>query len=146
MFRPGREILTDKYHPFHRLWDEHGKFSRKKPKVEVMKKESVYLKKKPNGEPLENEKSSFLIGLADEELHEPPPFYLIPEGLVLVSVADNGGFEAALVCDNQFDYVRVVKAWNSKEDDRPVRFFLIKREWARQMAGKPLISDQEGGE
>lgn len=111
-----------------------------------MKKESVYLKKKPNGVLLENEKSPFLVALCDEELHEPPMFNLIPEGLVLVSVVDNGGFEAALICDNEFDYGRVVRSWDSKEDERPVRFFLIKREWARQMADRPLISDQEGGE
>jgi hypothetical protein len=111
----------------------------------MKKSDSVYLKKKPNGEPLENEKSSFLIALCDEELHEPPMFELIPEGLVLVSVVDNGGFEAALVCDNEFDYGRVYRSWQEGEDPRPVRFFLIKREWARQMADKPLVSDEEGG-
>jgi hypothetical protein len=110
-----------------------------------MKKDSNYLKKKPNGEPLGNEKSPDLAAFCDEELTTPPPFYLIPEGLILISVVDNGSFEAALVCDNEFDYARVIQTLNSGEDPRPVRFFLIKREWVRQMAEHPLQSDQEGG-
>lgn len=109
-----------------------------------MKKDSNYLKKKPNGEPLGNEKSPDLAAFCDEELKEIPPFYLIPEGLVLISVVNNGSFEAALVVDNEFDYSRVVGAINDG-DPRPVRFFLIKREWVRQMAEHPLQSDEEGG-
>jgi hypothetical protein len=142
MFRPGAEVLTDKYHPFHRLWDEHGQFSRKR---RSMKKDSNYIKKRPNGEPLGNEKSPDLAAFCDEELTELPPFNLIPEGLILISVVDNGTFEAALVCDNEFDYSRVQRAQSSGEDPRPVRFFLVKREWVRQMAEHPLVSDQEGG-
>jgi hypothetical protein len=110
-----------------------------------MKKDSNYIKKRPNGEPLGNEKSPDLAAFCDEELTELPPFNLIPEGLILISVVDNGTFEAALVCDNEFDYSRVQRAQSSGEDPRPVRFFLVKREWVRQMAEHPLVSDQEGG-
>ncbi len=104
-----------------------------------------YLKKKPNGELLEKEKSPDLAAFCDEECSELPPFDTIPEGLVLIAVADNGHFEAALVVDNEYDYKRVHKAWVSSSDPRPVRFFLVKREWVRQMAEKPLESDTKGG-
>jgi hypothetical protein len=111
---------------------------------------SVFLKKKPNGEPLDNEKSPFLAAICDEELKEPPQLELVPHGLILVAVVDNvglsGKFEAALVVDNKFDHGRVYRNFTSGEDPRPVRFFLVKREWVRQMTDKPLVSDQEGGE
>lgn len=100
-----------------------------------------YLKKKPNGEPLENEKSPDIAAFCDEELKELPAFETIPHGLVLVSVVDNGPFEAALVCDTEYDLNRVKRSIESG-DPRPVRFFLVKREWARQMAEHPLESDQ----
>jgi hypothetical protein len=30
VWRPGEEVLTDVYHPKHRLWDEHGQYSKKR--------------------------------------------------------------------------------------------------------------------
>lgn len=101
-------------------------------------KKSNYLKKKPNGELLGNEKSPDLAAFCDEELTELPEFEHIPEGLILISVVNNGPFEAALVVDNRFDYDRV----KAGSDGRTVRFFLIKREWVEQMAEKPLESDE----
>jgi hypothetical protein len=99
-----------------------------------------YLKKFPNGKLLDNEKSSVVASFCDEELKDLPEFNLIPEGLLFISVVDNGGFEAALVVDNQHDYDRVKRALNIG-DERPTRYFLVKREWVRQMADKPLESD-----
>jgi hypothetical protein len=102
-----------------------------------------YLKKKPNGEPLAHEKSPDLAAFCDEELTELPAFETIPEGLILIACVENATWEAAMVVDNEYDYNRV-KRMPKIGDDRPVRFFLIKREWVRQMAEKPLESD--GGE
>jgi hypothetical protein len=102
-----------------------------------------YLKKKPNGEPLEHEKSPDLAAFCDEELSELPAFDTIPHGLILICVVDNGGWEAALVADTEYQYNRVKESAN-EGDTRPVRFFLMKREWVRQMADKPLESDKEG--
>lgn len=98
---------------------------------------SNYLKTKPNGDLLENEKSPDLAAFCDEELHELPQFETIPAGLILIACVDNGGFEAAMVVDNEYDYSRINKAIQ-RGDPRPVRFFLIKREWVAQMAEKPL--------
>jgi hypothetical protein len=109
-------------------------------------KKSVYLKWKPSGDLLENEKSSYIASLCDEEVVGPPALELIPEGMVLIAVVDNGEFEAALVCDNEHDHGRVTKNWNAGQDPRPQRFFLLKRDWARQMSDGPFISDQEGGQ
>jgi hypothetical protein len=111
-----------------------------------VKKKSVYLKRKPNGDPLENEKSSYIASICDEEVSGPPALELIPEGMVLVAIVDNGGFEAALVCDNEHDHSRVTKNWVRGEDPRPQRFFIVKRDWAKQMTDDPFISDSEGGE
>jgi hypothetical protein len=101
-----------------------------------------YLKHQPDGTTLfgPHDKSAYLAGLCDEKPDELPEFSLIPEGLVLVCVVDNGPFEAALVCDNEHDYGRVQRGLRA-EDPRPVQFFLIKREWVRQMAENELESD-----
>lgn len=99
-----------------------------------------YIEKKPDGEKLGPEKSSVLAAFCDEELQDLPRFELIPEGLILVSVVDNGNFEAALVCDTEYDLNRV-KHSIKIGDTRPVRFFLVKREWVRQMTDRPLESD-----
>jgi hypothetical protein len=101
---------------------------------------STYLKKKPNGELLGNEKSPDIAAFCDEELKELPPWETIPSGLILIAVANNGSFEAALVVDNGKDYQRVKSALEAN-DPRPTKFFLVKREWVRQMAEKPLESD-----
>lgn len=100
-----------------------------------------YLNQKPNGDPLPQEKSPDLAAFCDEEVKELPAFDLIPHGLVLVVCVDNGAFEAALVCDNEHDYGRVKRSTVNPSDGRPVRFFLIKREWVRQMAEYELESD-----
>lgn len=101
-----------------------------------------YLNRKPNGLPLGFEKASDIIAFCDEEISEVPEFDLIPHGLVLICVVDNGAFEAALVADTRHE-VDVVKKSIASGDDRPMRFFLVKREWVRQMADKPLASDKE---
>jgi hypothetical protein len=101
-----------------------------------------YINKLPNGTMLGPEKSGDLAAFCDEELAELPQFEHIPAGLVLVCIVDTGPWEAALVADTKKTWDRVN---NSKAhgDKRPVRFFLIKREWVRQMADKALDSDKE---
>lgn len=104
---------------------------------------SNYLNRKPNGEPLPYEKSPDLAGLCDEELKELPEFDAIPDSLILIAVVSNGGFEAAMVCDMRKEWERVKHGIANPADTRPLRLFLIKREWVRQMADKPLRSDME---
>jgi hypothetical protein len=105
-------------------------------------KKSNWLKKMPNGSMMPNEKSSVVASFCDEELQDLPPFNLIPVGLVLIAIVDNGSFEAALIVDNEHDYERVRLSWTGEnKDPRPVRLFLLKREWVNQMAERPL----EGG-
>lgn len=100
-----------------------------------------YLNQKPNGDQLSPEKSPDLAAFCDEEVKELPAFELIPHGLILIACVDNGPFEAALVCDNDYDYGRVKRSLSNPDDQRLVRFFLIKREWVRQMAEYELESD-----
>lgn len=109
-------------------------------------KKANYINKLPNGTPLGNEKGFHIASFCDEELTELPELNLVPEGLVLVCVVDNGAFEAAMICDNEYDWNRVKTAID-KGDQRPTRFFLLKKEWTRQMAEFPLESDggQRGG-
>jgi hypothetical protein len=103
----------------------------------------------PNEERVElgPEKSSVVASFCDEELDELPEFNLIPEGLILICVVENSSeidgqepYETAMICDTHFDWQRVKSAMPG--DPRPQRFFLMKRDWVRQMARKPLESDQ----
>lgn len=107
----------------------------------------------PEGTPNEHkvelgpEKCSIVASFCDEELEELPEFNFIPEGQILICVAENTSqidgqepYETALICDTKFDWQRVKSAM--PEDPRLQRFFLMKREWVRQMAGKPLESDR----
>jgi hypothetical protein len=91
-------------------------------------KKSNWLKKMPNGSMMPNEKSSVVASFCDEELQDLPPFNLIPVGLVLIAIVDN-----------EHDYERVRLSWTGEnKDPRPVRLFLLKREWVNQMAERPL--------
>ena len=103
---------------------------------------SVFLTKTPKGEPLGDEKSGYLASLCDHEEPKLPDFYTIPAGLILISVAYNEDkdMESAMVCDNEEDYNHV-KINIEEGDKRPYHFFLIKHEWVRQMANRPLRSE-----
>lgn len=101
-----------------------------------------YINKKPDGNPIGYEKVTYLASIADEELPSIPEFSLIPDGLVLVSVVDNGGWDAALICDTEYDALRVKRGVDTGHDTREQHYFLIKREWVRQMADKPLESER----
>jgi hypothetical protein len=115
-----------------------------------MSKKSNYLKTTPKGEPLGHDISSVLASFCDEELPDFPQFNHIPTGLILLCVVTNQNkynsqeplFEAALICDTEEEWERVNQSI-CNGDKRPIRYFLVKREWVRQMTDKPLASDQE---
>lgn len=96
------------------------------------------------------EKSGVIASICDEQTEVLPKFELIPHGLILVCVAFNKrngedpedhDFEAAIICDTKTAWRRVNKRIQGGAEKRPLQFFLVKREFVRQMAAHHLESD-----
>ena len=89
------------------------------------------------------EKAKIIARVCERELEFfPPSLDVVPSDCVLVSVAHNGHFEAALICDTEYDRNRIGMSIERGEP-RPMRYFILKRIIAIMMASQTLTSEEK---
>jgi hypothetical protein len=100
-----------------------------------------YINKLPSGEPLDAYgKANAIARLPGVRELLVPPIKLatVPEGFITVAVVVDHPWEAALVCDVQYELNRINHALT---DGRETRYFYVPRETVRQMADQKLESE-----